>query len=737
MRDRRETMHTRAFAAACLIAAATAAALTPPRSAMAQGATPDSARIAADTAHGFTMGAEFGVRPFVGLLTPQERGKFAEFQDVHSGLVIPAFSLNYSPDGFRRSSLDATNLGQLDQRLHLRTQQPGLFDVRLEWDRIPHTYSTTARSLYVETSPGVLQLPDPRPLPLAFNTAGYLTPVRSIWNPVKLSVGLTPSQQWDFKADFTRIGKSGNLPQSMTFRGSSGPAAEFLAPIDQTVSEMKLSESYAVRRYQLMATYDLSIFQNAIPSLTVDNPQVTVDAASQAARGRMGLAPNNVAHTGTLVGGVNLPRATRITAAASYAAWRQNARFIGGTVNTAITDPLLSQIPPSLGADARTTVLSGGLTTRPVRDVTVSAHYRSYDFKDDVANATMPIVVVADRSIDTNVTAERYPYTRTNGDASVRWRLASPLSVSLGYNLNGMKRDIETRDRATVHETSPHVSLDVSGLYWVSLRATYATARRRGSEYTQMPAEDNQAFRRFDEADRDRTSTSLMATLMPLDEVSLSGSWDVGHDEYVNSPFGLQSDRSAVASGDIVWMPDPAFTLGANLTREMYYNRLQSQYRSGDQPNNPTYIYVNNNQDVITTTGVNFTAEFVPDRFTGGGSYELSHAHVHIFNYNPTTPSGGTTARNTAALAFDFPMVTESMQPLDLYLRFKLTSDWSFTARYQSEMFSQHNYETGSLLPSTGNFVFLGNNYQNYTAQFFTLTFSFRPSLLHALRPTL
>ncbi|HUX34229.1 MAG TPA: MtrB/PioB family outer membrane beta-barrel protein, partial [Gemmatimonadaceae bacterium] len=698
-------MHTKAFAAACLVAAV--AALTPARPAAAQGTKPDSAQAATDTTHAFTTAAEFGGRDSFGPFTPQQRGKFIEYRDMPSGFVVPALFVNYSPNGFRSTSLAATKVGQLDQSLHLRTQEPGLFDVRLEWDRIPHTYSTTARSLYQQTSPGVLVLPNPRPDSAAFDLAPYLSPVRSMWDPVKLSVGITPSQQWDFRADFTRIAKSGDLPQSMTFSGSSGPAAEFLAPINQTVSDIKLSESYAVTRYQLMATYDLSVFQNYLTSVTVDNPALTTDGASQAASGRLGLAPNNVAHTGTLIGGVNLPMATRITAAASYSSWRQNARFIGSTVNTAISSPLIGQVPPSLGADARTTVLSGGFTSRPFRDVSFAAHYRSYDFTDKVAHQMIPIVVVADHSIDTNVTVDRMPYTRTNGDASVRWRVLSPVAVTFGYNWNGMKRDSTVLDRARVNETSPHVSVDLTGLYWASFRATYATARRRGSDYNMQPSTDNQAFRRFDEADRDRTSTNLMATVTPVDQITISGSWDVGHDEYVNSPFGLQSDRSAVASGDIAWMPSTAFMLGASLTREKYFNRLQSQYRSNDQPNNPTYIYINNNQDEITTTALNFTAVLVPDQWDAGGSYELSRAHVHILNYNPTPPSGGAANRNTAALAYDFPSITENLQPVDLFVRRKLNADWSFTVRYQGELFSQNNYETAALQPSTGRFVFL------------------------------
>ncbi|HUX33571.1 MAG TPA: MtrB/PioB family outer membrane beta-barrel protein [Gemmatimonadaceae bacterium] len=734
-------MHTKAFAAACLVAAA--AALTPIRSAHAQATRPDTTkRAAADTATRptgpLTTAAEFGFRGFTNKLTPQQRGKFVEYKDVPSGIVVPALFMRYAPgDGFRSTSLSAWNVGQLDQSLHLRTQEPGLYDVRLDWDRILHTYSTDGRSLYSVASPGVLTLPNPRPDSVAFNNAPYLPPIRSLWDPVKLSVGVSPSQQWDFKADFTRIAKSGDMPASMTFRGSSGPASEFASPIDQTVSDMKLSESYAVARYQLMASYDLSVFQEMIQSVTVDNPQVTTDAAAQAARGRMALPPSNVAHTGSVIGGLNLPSATRITAAASYSTWRQNARYIPGTVNTAITNPLLAQNPTSLGADARTAVLSGGFTSRPFRNISVSAHYRSYDFHDDVTNAFMPIVIVADRAVDTSVTVDRMPYTRTNGDANLRWRVLSPVALTFGYDWNGMKRDPEVRDRARVSETSPHVSLDLTGVYWASLRATYTRAWRRGSEYTQQPEEDNQAFRRFDEADRNRESTSLMATFTPMDQLIFSGSWDIGHDEYVNSAFGLQSDRSAVSSGDVAWMPSERFTAGASLTREMYDNRLQSQYRSGDQLNNPTYIYVNNNQDLITTTALNFTAVLVPDQWDAGGSYELSRAHVHIMSYNPQTPSGGAANRNTAALAYDFPAITQDFQPVNLFVRYRFAPDWAFTVRYQGELFTQNNYETNTLKPSTASFVLLANNYQNYDARYFTFTFSFHPGALHIGRPTL
>jgi hypothetical protein len=339
--------------------------------------------------------------------------------------------------------------------------------------------------------------------------------------------------------------------------------------------------------------------------------------------------------------------------------------------------------------------------------------------------------------VDSATTVDRMPFTRTNGDASARWRILSPVAVTVAYNWNAMKRDPDVRDVARVTEKSPRVSLDLTGLAWASFRTTYSWAWRRGNGYSMQPSTDNQAFVRFDEADRNQDALNVMATLTPVDQVIMSASWDVGHDNYVHSAFGLQSDHSAVASGDVTWVPSERFTVGASLTRELYRNQLKSQYRSNDQPNNLSYVYLNNNDDNISTTALNFTAVVVPDQWDIGGSWELSHAKVQIMSYNPITPQGGATSRNTAALAYNFPMVTQTLQPLNLYMRYQFHPDWAFTMRYQGELFLQNNYETNYLKPVTGRFLFLGNNFQNYDARYFTFTFSYKPGMLKVLRSTL
>lgn len=97
----------------------------------------------------------------------------------------------------------------------------------------------------------------------------------------------------------------------------------------------------------------------------------------------------------------------------------------------------------------------------------------------------------------------------------------------------------------------------------------------------------------------------------------------------------------------------------------------------------------------------------------------------------------GTAAQNTAATAVDFPVVTQNLQPMNVFVRYHFAPDWAVTMRYQGELYSQSNYETATLVPATGKFFFLANNFQNYNARYFTFSFSYRPGLFRRGRSTL
>jgi MtrB/PioB family decaheme-associated outer membrane protein len=736
-------MRSRSVAAAIVVAVG--AGLAPPLAASAQAPpTPTSPPPADSSGPGVHVAADLGPRTFSQPITAQQRAKFLDYRDVPSKALVQALVLDYTPaDNYRRFEIGANDVGLLDQTIVAHAKQPGLFDVQLRWDRIPHTFSTDGRSLLTEISPGVYTLPTPRPDTAAFNRAPFIDPIRSMWDPVKLAIGVTPSKQWDFKAEYTRIGKSGDRPMGQAFGGAGNNASEILEPIDQTIHDLKLSQSYAQERFQLVATYDLSVFHNGIKSVTSDNPLNTTDTpAAGAARGRTALAPDNLANTVVANGGLNLGFHTRVTGSAAMSWWRQNDAFVPVTTNSAIVDPRIAQEPTSLGGSATTANFAGSVTSRPTSYLTLSARYRSYDFHDRATTSILPIIIVNDRSVSPADTARRDPFTRRNADVSGTWRILEPLSLTAGYAWEQMSRDSLTRNVARTNEGTPRASLDFTGIDWLTLRSSYSKGWRRGGAYSQVATSENPDSRRYDEADRNRERTTLMASATPIDPVTVSGTWEVGHDLYPHSAYGVQSDFSTSVGGDVSFSLTGWLTAGAGVMRETFDDLLRARYRTGTQLTNSTYDWVGSNTDVVTTTSVDLTATLIPDRIELGGSYQLSHARYAMATSNPTTPSGGTAAQNTSATAFNLPQVSQSLQPIDTYVRYQFRPDWAVSLRYHGELYGQNDYKTLGLAPAratsaTALFVFLANNFQNYDARYFTISFTYHPRLIRLGRSTI
>jgi hypothetical protein len=193
----------------------------------------------------------------------------------------------------------------------------------------------------------------------------------------------------------------------------------------------------------------------------------------------------------------------------------------------------------------------------------------------------MPTLIINDRSISAAEERDNLPFTRRNADAGGTWRFESriPLTLSAGYGWERWKRS-EARNVADLREGSPRVSLDVGLFDWMSLRSSYTTGRRRiRGEYIQNTTTDLPLHRRFDQADRDRQRSTLIATLTPLDQLSVSGTWTIGHDEYPNSAYGLQSDRNNMAGADVSWAVTDRFSVDGSLTNENFLTRLRSKYR--------------------------------------------------------------------------------------------------------------------------------------------------------------
>ena len=766
-------MRIKAFSAACLVAGGLLA-LGTPTTGWAQGTSKGT----------ITVAGEVGARAFTKEPDSLSKGKFEEYRDMRSGLLLEQLFLGYTPaDSFGVYTLGAHKLFDLDQSMWLQAKRPGEYDFQVRWDRILHTYSTTARSPGVETNPGFNTLPIPRPDSIAWRNSPYLSAVRNQWDPVKVSLGLTPTEQVDFKADYLRIGKSGGIPLSMSFSGSSGPTREFVAPIDQTMHDFRPSLSFAsgerkensalsfFKSYQVMATYDYSKFQNAFTSTLVDNPQNSVASFSAGTNtGRASLAPNNAAQTGTVTGAVNLPLHTRVMGTGSVSVMTQNDAFLPQALNDSLRrDPnygLVGTLPrASLDGRVKTTMVNLSATSRPINNLSLAAKYRNYDRTDETAPFHLLAMVVSDRTVTPadSETRETDPFTKSNTDLRAAYQLMPALSLTAGYSWENWKRNADVRnDVGETKEKGPRVSLDYSGIEWLTLHGSYATGERRGNGYLISGTEITD-FRRFDLADRDRKQTNILATVTPIDQVNVSFNYQLGDDKFPNSLYGTQSDKSESKGVDVDWTPISRVSVSGGYSRDDATNVLKSRYRTGAAgsvtDNNLSYVWINTNTDKNTTTYASINAVLIPDKLEFAGSISNIDGHFFVYNVNPTTPTGGTAAQNLAATAENWPEVTQNLKPVSLSLRYSYTADWAMTLRYQAENYQQNDFRTlapvftntglstGTPLPgnltgnlpasigavtgsNTGQYHFLSSGYLPYVANWFTILISYHPSAL-------
>ena len=703
-------------------------------------------------------------------------GKFQEYQDVRARRpLLEQMFLKYLPvDSFATYQVSARKLFDRDQSLWLVAKKPGAFDFQVRWDRIPHTYSTTARSPGNEDDPGFNSLPTPRPDSTAWLRAPFIGPIRSQTDPIKLSLGLTPSENVEFKTEFIRISKTGGRPGSMTFNATTGPTREFVEPLDQTTSDFRVSQGWSsgerpddapaafVKNVQLIGTYAYSRFENAVKSTMVDDPLLGVSSpTSGAATSRLSLAPSNAAQTVTVTGAASLPMRTRLTSTFTGSWQSQNEAFFPQTSNDSLRSNanfgLLALPRASLNGHARTSVVNAALNSHPLDRLTISARFRNFDYSNSTDPFHVQAMAISDRTINLadSLTSEVHPFSKENEDVSASYTFMDRFSVTGGYAWETWTRDTTVRNVAKTVERTPRVSVDYIGIDWLTLRASYSSGKRRGNGYVVGDATETIGFRPFDESDRDRRRTNVMVAVSPIQALTLSVDYETGSDRYPNSPYGTQSDKSTMTGGAVDWNAGDRFSASLGYVKESYDNYLYLRYKTGAVGsityNNPTYNWYNQNSDKDRTTYANLHAVVIPDKLDVGGTYSLADAHFWVYNGNPVKPTGGTVAQDSAATTVNWPEVSQRLQPVTLFARYVLTTDWAVTLRYQGELYRQTDFRTMApsyvaatgQLPSaigvvagsnTGQYHFLGDNYFPYNANWLTLLVSYHPAMLSFAR---
>lgn len=697
-----------------------------------------------------TGSAELGWRSFFDRPSALEDAKFEEYRDLSPGVFLQNLQLHVLPGDHQLTTytLGAKDAFRRDQTFFGQASRPGLFDLRLGWDEIPHTYSTDGRNWGGSLTN--FSLPTPRPDTSAWrvlSNSPYLDPIRNTWKVGRASLTLTPGEFSDLKLEYTRIAKSGARPMGMAFGSPDAIQREILEPINQTVNDVRVSQSYARRAYQFQFSYDLNSFSNADVSVSADNPQLATNSATAgAATGRTALAPSNLAQTLSFGGGASLPGRTRVNTALSYS-WRsQNEPFIPMTDNAAITDPRQFVMPASLKGAVRTLMANLTATTRLRRDLTVTGRYRLFKYYDqtpEITAADMPVEIVNDRTLSVADTGEAVreaiPFERHNAGLDLGWRPSDLLNLKAGVAWERWDRfnaPLGPRNVRRNQQYTPRLTLDVTPVEWLLVRASVSSSRRRGTEY--MEDMDREQLRRFDEADKNARRGDLMLQLTPNEQTSLDLTLGRGNENFPTGAFGVRHDDNSTFGADLGWTPVPRVNLFASYTREVYALLQRSRYGEPSLPDDTTYDWLANTREWVQGYGVGANATLVKNRLDVEFRYDRSDGKSSLHSMNPITPTGGTPSQNANATAVNFPDITHSWNPIRLAVRVQLNANWSGSLGYHYERFRNNDFRTNGLLPPYWNGrspvdpagdIILGNDLLSYRTNYLTFSIGFRPSL--------
>ena len=485
--------------------------------------------------------------------------------------------------------------------------------------------------------------------------------------------------------------------------------------------------------------------------------------AAAPTRGQTSLPPDNMANTLTLNGGVNLPWwRTRLTGNFSWSLQLQNQDFLPQTINPALAgNPSLVLPQSSLNGNVQTFLINVGVVSRPLRDVTLTAKYRFFDYSDNSDEITFPALVLDDRSISPGRFVARFDYSRQNADTDARWQVRRDTAITIGGGWEHWSRN-DHREVPDSDEPYLKAALDVTPFDWLMARLTYRPSWRRISNYnTRAHAEhavdeedpattqgQSVLLRKFDEAERNRQQVDLFLQITPLETLTITPTASYIFDTYMSKPpvdpagggqrqefLGLQEQVGWTAGIDVGWAPIERMKLSLGYLYESYYRKMESRNRpvvDGVGLDFSSYDWISNITDTINTIYGGVKVAVIPGVMDWGLSGSWAYALGTTHTRNPTAPVGSTAANNLTAQAKRFPAFDDRLIRLETavayYFPFPILRGWTAKLGYVFEQWQKHDFRTDTLNPFVPGVssIFLGNDLRNYTAHTIVGTLGYR-----------
>jgi MtrB/PioB family decaheme-associated outer membrane protein len=661
--------------------------------------------------------------------------KYREFRDVPQGAVIPSFLLG---DTLSRSILylRGVNASQQDQSTQAGWIQGARMRLDLGYAQIPHNFSYTTRTPYVQTSPGMFLLPDTLQRTNQENPSAYPNTMTDLLgNSPQFHLGfrtdvangrlaMRPTSGWQVEVTGSQRNRSGTKAWGAPFGFNS--AIELVEPIQQRMTDGDITASYSRPRLRFQLGGGLSGFDNQVSTLFWDNPKRLTDRTSPtaytngdgSAAGQMDLYPDNHVARGRTALEVDLPRSTVLSATLGLAHYTQNDDWLPMTVNTAIPQSSLDSLP-GRSTDGKANRLTGDyrLVSRPVPKLTATVRLHHDRYENDTPEHTFSGLVRVDQTfVPGAITSPSADYGQLVYGLDADYDFTRRVTIG-GFaeqrRQDRTDREVERDDETVLgarFRARPGMGLELFVDYRHGDRTLdqFAVDEYKKNGDPDSALTEQPDLRRYDVADRVQNQVRTTLSLPVGETVTLSTGYTYLDNDYPSTALGLTHEKRQTVDLDLSWSPSDRLDVSGGGGWERY-DTHQISRESG--------------ATLASTDSTNWTAALADHNLFAyfNASWSASRRLRLTGWYELTDARGTYDLDNFAHTAVDLPDTKYRRQEADVEARWVWMSHTDVTLRYVFEQYDVTDFGNEDIpfvFPVTGasTAIFLGDSSMDYRA---------------------
>lgn len=670
----------------------------------------------------------------------ESSSKAEEYGELPEGFVIRKFKfdLGFEKNKDRYLTASGANVKLNNARYLLSLGEHGSYDLTIDYQKIPHLFSSAGVTIWSEVEPGRWTIPeaiqttiqglnpvDPSDTSYARRIAdqrAYIssmlsdahdTPLGLMRNRGRVTFTKNQGTAWKHELEYFQENRDGTRPIGTAFGFSW--LTELPEHIDYDTERMRFGTEYAKNGKSFAAGYELSLFHHdqdvviwdnplRIDDRTYDRAYVNGDGTSQ---GRALLPGDNMANTFNVAASANYGK-SRVSGSFAYGLWSNSVDLLPFTINSAI-----EEIPlPASTFDGTIHNLKAdvGYNTRFGRKLSLSAKYRLHDQRNKSDSLEFPEYVRFDQVIEESsehvLHNRNSDFTSNSIDVDAGWALTDRINVRGGYGFNRFDR--ERRDANSVDTNTLRTSVDARAADWATFRVSYQFSQRRFDEYELEGTYEVIPLYRFDEANLNRNRVFFVSDLAIGDKSSLGFTASWNNDDYLDTEFGVQEVKGFSAGADY------SYEMSESSNFNIWYEHDERQSfqlgrQSGATPSeDPLANWSADITDAYDTFGAGYARGF-KTKWTWdiSASYSLADGKADLFS-----PPGGTP---------DVAVGFSNSDDTDLFsartsLKYKITSRLQLGGYYWFERYMIDDYAEKTMTPdlTSSGAILLGATQPDY-----------------------